>query len=126
MIDEAGQVRMEVCSQGRKDAGTLGKMLSTHVRRGSIIHSDGWADYTRLEELGFKHSRVNHSVEFVAEDGTHTRRIESQWRAMRRRLTPGGKRHADLGNYLVEYLWRRDCARSNRDSFESIVMLMRK
>lgn len=125
MVDEAGQLRMEICPGGKRDRKTLTTILEKHVCPGSIIHSDGWAGYARLDELGFTHSRVNHKQEFIAADGTHTQRIESLWRSMRRGLTPGGKRHDDLADYLVEYMWRRECARGNRDPFASLILLIK-
>jgi hypothetical protein len=30
-----------------------------------VIHSDGWAAYLRISELGFEHATVNHSLHFV-------------------------------------------------------------
>ena len=117
IIDEAGNLRMEVCE--KRDKPTLHSILQRHVLPGSIVHSDGWASYTGLKELGFQHSAVNHKVEFVAADGTHTQRIESNWRNMRRRLRP----HEDLVEYMAEYMWLRDCAHSNKDPFAELMKL---
>ena len=79
-------------------------MIQWHVAAGSEVHTDGWLAYKGLGALGYHHWVVNHRVEFVAADGTHTQRIESQWRALRRRFSSGGLRHEDIGAHLVEYL----------------------
>ena len=119
MIDEPGNIRLEICE--RRDATTLGNIMARHVAPGSIVHTDSWRGYARLTSLGFDHRQVNHSVEFVAIDGTHTQRIESQWRAIRRRFSQGGIRHEDIADYLIEYAWRRKCTRENMDPFVALL-----
>ena len=61
----------------------------------------------------------------MAEDGTHTQKIESQWRALRRKLSLGGIRRDDVGEHLVEYIWRRDCKKRDVDPFESLVDMLK-
>ena len=56
-----------------------------------------------MDSLGYVHSTVCHRREFVAADGTHTQRIESQWRSMRRRFSPGGLRREEVAEHLVEW-----------------------
>ena len=78
MVDEDGEVRLEIVE--KRDMQTLTEVICRNVERGSILHSDSWRGYNTdlLEWQGYTHSTVNHSVEFVADDGTHTQRIESQ------------------------------------------------
>lgn len=92
LIDDAGDVRLEVCE--KRDVETLTDIVGRNVEIGSIVCTDQWRGYNseRLGWLGLQHRTVNHSAEFVAEDGTHTQRIESQWRALRRHFSPGGIR----------------------------------
>ena len=114
---------MEVCEQ--RDKITLHGIIQKHVHRGSIIHSDGWRAYQGLEKYGYQHSTVNHKEEFVAQDGAHTQRIESNWRNMRRRLSQGGKPHDDLAEYMIEYMWMRKCKKQNKDPFAELVKAVR-
>ena len=123
MIDANGEVRMEICP--RRDAATLTGILQRYVAPGSIIHSDGWRAYKGLESLGYKHSTVNHKVEFVAGDGTHTQAIESQWRSLRRMFSPGGRRHEYIADYLVEFIWRQNIRRENEEPFVELIKLFR-
>ena len=37
-----------------------------------MIYSDDWSVYRNLEDIGYEHEIVNHSVEFVNENGAHT------------------------------------------------------
>lgn len=124
MVAEDGQLRLRKCPSNRRNAETLNAIILRDVAPGTTIHTDGWRGYDGLAQLGYIHHRVNHRHEFVAVDGTHTQRIESQWRALRRRFSPGGRRHEDLEDNLVEYLWLRDCKRRDIDTFASFIMLL--
>lgn len=123
LIDEAGEVRMEVALD--RKARTLEDIILRNVTRGSIIHSDGWKGYSRLSSIGYRHSVVVHGKEFVAADGTHTQAIESQWRQLRRTTSKGGVRHKDLGEHLIEYMWRRKNRIKNLDPFEQIIEILK-
>lgn len=125
MVDSFGDIRLEVCE--RRDVENLTDIISRNVEFGSIIHSDSWRGYSteRLEWAGFRHSTVNHSREFVADDGTHTQRIESQWRALRRHFSPGGIRKEDIADHLLEYAWRRRCVVANEDPFMDLINICR-
>lgn len=123
MIDSDGLVRMEVCP--KRDASTLERLVRKWVRAGSTIHTDEWRGYRGLSRLGYNHATVNHSKEFVAGSGAHTQRIESQWRAMRRRFSPGGIRHKDIPEKLFEYVWRRKCRKSNQDPFFALLEMLK-
>lgn len=123
MIDSDGLVRMEVC--GKRNGPTLERIVRKWVRVGSTIHTDEWRGYRGLTKLGYTHATVNHSVEFVAETGAHTQRIESQWRALRRRFSPGGIRHNDIPEKLFEYVWRRKCRQSGQDPFSELLKMLK-
>lgn len=123
LIDKDGAIRLEVAP--RRDAGTLQDIIERHAEPGSIIHTDGWKGYIGTTDKGFQHRTVNHSEEFVAEDGTHTQRIESQWRALRRYFHQGGKRHDSIPTVLAEYTWRRTCLFEESDCFVKLLHLLR-
>ena len=81
--------------------------------------SDCWRGYTRLEDEGYQHLTVNHSQNFVDPvSGAHTQRIESSWRALKRRLSRGGIKKDEYGLHFAEYLWFQ---RYSEDSFLSLV-----
>ena len=48
----------------RRSADTLIPLLQKRVEPGSVILSDGWAAYDKLNELGFKHFSVIHKHAF--------------------------------------------------------------
>ena len=54
---------------------------------GSVLHTDGWAGYNGLVDLGFdKHFRVEHRENEFAWQGNHINGIESFWSFAKRRL----------------------------------------
>ena len=64
----------------RRNAATLFPIIQSVCLDGSIIHSDEWKAYQKIQsELGFEHHTVHHSKRFVASDGTHQQNIESYW-----------------------------------------------
>jgi hypothetical protein len=61
-----------------RSAATLLPIIHGISREGTIIVSDEWAGYRRLEETGIYHLTVNHSLHFVDPiTGIHTQNIES-------------------------------------------------
>jgi hypothetical protein len=57
-----------------RDAKTLLNIIYKHVSPRSIVKSDAWKSYSRISNLDicFEHKQVNHSLNFVGPDGTHT------------------------------------------------------
>ena len=71
-----------------RSAETLEKIICRHVHPGTTVFTDGWAGYSRLNELGLEHFVVEHKHAFRAtyhneatgESRTvHTNRIEGAW-----------------------------------------------
>ena len=80
MLDrKTGKIYFELVK--KRDADTLLKIIYDHVLPGTQLHSDCWKSYERIKDLNkeYIHKKVNHSVTFIAPDGTHTNRIESLW-----------------------------------------------
>ena len=50
------------------------------IAPGTVIVSDCWKAYCNLEKHGYVHRTVNHSKEFVNENGDNTKKIEGHWR----------------------------------------------
>ena len=55
---------------------TLHALIQATVLPGTTIYSDQWASYKGLDQLGYVHKTVNHSEEFVSEDGIHINSLE--------------------------------------------------
>ena len=83
-IERTPEKKVFVVKVANRIQETLLGAIRRFVLPGSIIFSDLWRGYISIErELGMRHRTVNHSVEFVAEDGTHTNTIEATWCGLR-------------------------------------------
>ncbi|CEF60065.1 Transposase, ISXO2-like domain-containing protein [Strongyloides ratti] len=77
-VEKTEERRVSAVPVEKRDSETLLDVIKKHVKLGSIIHTDFWRGYERIEKkLGFKHCTVNHSVSFKDPDtGIHTNTIE--------------------------------------------------
>jgi hypothetical protein len=101
-----------------RNAVTLLNIIYNHVLPGTTIHSDCWAAYNHIQNLDrqYNHRTVNHSLTFVAPDGTHTNSIESTWNGAKRQFKEMyGVSRLYLQAYLDEYCWR--LSHGNRDGW---------
>lgn len=69
----------------RRDARTLIPIIENEVLKGTTIYSDQWGAYNNIGELGYRHIRINHSIEFVR-DGAHTNTIEACWGRLKTKI----------------------------------------
>ena len=90
----------------RRDAA----IINAHTAPGSVIHSDMWAAYRRVQHLPpvTVQNTVNHSRNFVDPvTGVHTKSIESYWNRVKTKLKRVKGCHAhQLVSYLDEFMWR--------------------
>ncbi|XP_049302123.1 uncharacterized protein LOC125775506 [Bactrocera dorsalis] len=109
MIEDGSEdLRLEVCSDNVRSAEVLIPLIRKHVHEGTTIRTDFWRAYECLPEYGYNHEKVNHSDPdnpFVAEDGTHTQRIESHWRVVKRFFYKDNYNNpANFADVIVEFL----------------------
>lgn len=94
-----------------RTAKTLLKFIKKYVKPGSIIHTDLFKSYARVNsELGFEHKTVNHSIHYVnPETGVHTNTIEGFWNGLKLSIKPRN-RVKNIKKTLREIIWRRKYA----------------
>ena len=93
----------------RRDAATLLPIIRRHVRPGTIVWSDEWAAYRRIQQQtpATQHQRVNHSLHFVPTMGVHTQNVESYWNRVKTKFKRmKGVQETMLASYLDEFMWR--------------------
>ncbi len=91
-----------------RKAETLIPLIKKWIKPGTKIMSDCWKAYSTLEEEGYIHGTVNHSIEFVnSETGDHTQSIENTWRAVKRSLPRSGTKNDFYASYFAEFVFRR-------------------
>lgn len=102
----------------KRDRSTLLPIIKQWILPGSIIHSDFWKAYDCLNDEGYKHLKVNHSIEFVnLENNACTNHIEASWRVAKKQCDTGGRRKAFFAGYLAKYMFLKRCRASNIDPF---------
>ncbi|XP_067625182.1 uncharacterized protein [Eurosta solidaginis] len=126
MVQEGtNHIRMEVCPGNIRSAEVLIPLIKKHVVEGSTIHTDFWKAYDCLAEYGYEHRKVNHSDPdhpFVAEDGTHTQRIESEWHAFKHFLLEDNTNNCyNFSDLICEYLWRKKISNNHEDPFVKLI-----
>ena len=99
-----------------RSAATLVPIIKQYILPGTKIMSDCWKSYDKLEEEGYIHGTVNHSIEFVNSDtGDHTQTIESTWRAVKRSLPRSGTTKDHYNSYFAEFIFRRQYLAHSED-----------
>ena len=90
------------------EAATLQPLITSKVKKGSIVCSDSWRAYTGIASKGFVHRMINHGERVYSDGkGNHINGLEGFWGYLKRKLAAkGGIRRAKLYLYLGEYVWR--------------------
>jgi len=90
------------------DAATLQPLISSEVRKGSIVCSDMWRAYKGRASRGFVLRLVNRGDrEYSDGKGNHFDGLEGFWGYLKRKLSAnGGIRRDKLYLYLGEYVLR--------------------
>ena len=105
-----------------RDKATLLPIIQDRILPGTCVMSDLWRAYDCLNDEGFQHLTVNHSLNFVDPDtGAHTQNIENTLWVAKRSLPQTGRSRDMFENYLLEFLWRRHYR--THDSFPFFVFL---
>ena len=93
----------------QRDARTLLPIIRQHVRPGTIVRSDEWWAYNRVQQLNpVAHQTVNHSITFVDPvTGVHTQNAKSYWNQVKTKFKcMKGVHELMLSSYLDEFMWR--------------------
>ena len=109
---ERGSKKMFLVKVKCRDTVSLIAQIRKHVKIGTTIISDKWSAYDthQLTDLGYKHSSVNHSENFVdkKDKNVHTQNIECTWRlAKHRNKLRCGTHRSMIEGYLCEFMYRR-------------------
>ena len=88
----------------QKDKYTLESFILQEVKHGSILFTDEWKGDCTLRYYGFNHITVNHSKEYVTNEGHHTNTMEVVWHHLKTKILRrmSGVRGNILGSYLQE------------------------
>jgi hypothetical protein len=91
-----------------RSANTLHEIIRSHVRQGSVIHTDMWKGYIGLEQLGFEHATVNHSIEFRNPDtGVNTNMVEGMNNGIKLSIPARNRTTDTVDGHAATFIWRR-------------------
>lgn len=106
-----------------RSAETLLPIIATHVLPGSIVYTDLWRGYSRIqEELFLMHFTVNHSETFVDPvTGVHTNSIEGTWNGLKMSISPRSRVREGMEGHIAEFQWRRQHKSDRWDAFLALL-----
>ena len=108
-----------------RSAATLLNVIEKYIIPGSIIYSDSWRAYSRIDQIPvvprYEHYTVNHKRYFVDPiTGVHTNSIENMWKNAKHKFKAMAGVHSHmLQSYIDEFLWRQ---RFGTDAFDNIML----
>jgi len=105
---------------------TLLQIIKDNIKPGTTIISNYWKAYDCLDQEGFEHLKVNHSLNFVDLDsGTNTNTIESTWRALKKSLSKYGTVKSLYDTYFSQYCARKKYIHGSEDPFLEFLKLIK-
>lgn len=130
MIQRCGQVFIRMLPNVRQH--TIEPLIKTTVLQGSLIYTDEYNIYSRLEEWGYEHKSVNHgSGEFARdEDGdgfceVHVNTMEGFWSLLRSWLRPHrGISQEKLPLYLGFFEFVHNVGRRGKALLHSLIEVL--
>jgi hypothetical protein len=77
----------------KRDKDTLLPLIKKLIFPGTKIITDEWKAYSNLEQEGYIHGVVNHSVEFINNDHPeiNTQKIKRFWKSLKNELQREGR-----------------------------------
>jgi transposase len=89
------------------DKRTLMPIIRLVVEEGSTVYTDLWEGFADLGIDGYTHHKINHSLEYMNQQGHHANTIESFWSFAKGRLNKfKGVARTTLPLHLKECEWR--------------------
>jgi transposase len=121
-VERGGKVKATVLPSRRGPA--LKKQLIEWVEPESIIYTDEWPAYNKLDKHFAEHSRINHSSGVYVEGDTHTNTIEGFFGHVKPSIRGTYRKvsHKWLQGYLNEFCWRYNHRYDERAMFYTLLL----
>jgi transposase-like protein len=90
-----------------RSSDTLIQIIQEKVFPKSVILTDCWKGYSRLNQLDYTHKTVNHSRHFKDPITlTHTNGIEGRWSGIKRKIPIRNRNVNSVESHILGYIWR--------------------
>lgn len=99
MLERDGNIITKVVQNRRRS--TLQPLVKRNVDTGGEVHTDEYVSYIGLEDHGYDHKSVNHSVKEYVRDGVSVNGVEGFWSQLKRSIN-GTHIHVS-GKHLWKY-----------------------
>ena len=121
MVERKGRVIAMVVPDVK--ANTLMPIVADKVLPASMVFTDDFPVYDRVENMGYVHQRINHSAKVYVSGDVHTQTIEGFWSLLKRGI--GGVYHSVSEKYLQtycdEYAYRYNHRHDRQPMFTSLL-----
>jgi hypothetical protein len=108
-VPEVGATRTIVTIGRSESEGDVRKLANRFIEKGSTVWTDEHKAYKQLSK-DYIHKSVEHSKEFMSDDGVHNNQAESFFSRLRR--SEYGTYHGHRPQYMLDYAneaaWRED------------------
>ena len=130
MIQRGGDVFIQMLSNVKQ--ATIEPFIKDYIAASSLIYTDEYNIYSRLQEWGYEHKTVNHGAgEFARdEDGdgfheVHVNTIEGFWSLLRSWLRPHrGISQEKLPIYLAFFEFSHNVRKRGKALLESLISIL--
>lgn len=120
ILQRGGNVYAHIIKKA--DKKTLEPIVRMVVEPGSTVYTDKWRGFADLGLNQYSHKTVNHSIEYVAKDGSHINGIEAFWSFAKRRTSQfNGMATTTLQLHIKECEFRYN----NKDTLKALKMLLK-
>jgi len=122
MVQRGGEIITRVvqdCS-----GKSLHPLIEKHIKRGTVMSTDEWTAYNKLDRMGYQHIRCDHGAEQWVNGNAHTDTLEGIWshfkcsvKGTHRAIS---RKHAQ--KYLVEFEFRFNRRASSRAMMDELLL----
>ena len=100
IVERKGKIEAKVVSNVKRS--TVMPLITKNVARKTMIYTDEYIAYDKVQDAGFNHIKCNHAAGEYVVGNAHTNTIEGFWSLVKRGI--GGVYHAVSPKYLQSYL----------------------
>lgn len=98
-------------------------VIQDNIAKGTLVNTDNWKGYRKLESLGYKHESVNHGAEEWVRGIHHTNSVEGFWSHLKRGISSThvsvSKQH--MQKYVDEFGFRYNYRKEPREMFRMLL-----